>query len=148
MVESAALLVDEVLPAVPMRQWVLSVPFALRFLFASNAAAMGEALRIVYRTISGFLIHKADLTRATGQCGAVTLVQRFGSALNLNVHFHMLVPDGVYLTDTDPPCLKALSSPTRAELQALVQRISERIGGHVGRTESPLASADRARKER
>jgi hypothetical protein len=111
MVESAALLVDEVLPAVPMRQWVLSVPFALRFLFVSNAAAMGEALRIVYRTISGFLIHKADLTRATGQCGAVTLVQRFGSALNLNVHFHMLVPDGVYLTDTDPPCLKALSSP-------------------------------------
>jgi ribosomal protein S27E len=40
MVESAALLVDEVLPSVPMRQWVLSVPFALRFLFACNAAAM------------------------------------------------------------------------------------------------------------
>jgi ribosomal protein S27E len=81
MVESAALLVDEVLPAVPMRQWVLSVPFALRFLFASNAAAMGEALRIVYRTISGFLIRRAGLARGTGQCGAVTLIQRFGSAL-------------------------------------------------------------------
>jgi hypothetical protein len=27
------------------------------------------------------------------------LVERFGSALNLNVHFHMLLPDGVYLTD-------------------------------------------------
>jgi ribosomal protein S27E len=74
MVESAALLVDEVLPAVPMRQWVLSVPFALRFLFAGNSAAMGEALRIVYRTISGFLIRKAGLTRNTGQCGAVTLI--------------------------------------------------------------------------
>jgi len=34
-----------------MRQWVLSVPFALRFLFARNAAAMGEALSIVYRAI-------------------------------------------------------------------------------------------------
>jgi hypothetical protein len=100
----------------------------LRFLFANNPAAMGEALRIVYRTISGFLIRKAGLTRNTGQCGAVTLIQRFGSALNLNVHFHMLIPDGVYLTDTDPPYLKAVSAPTTIELQTLVQRIGERIG--------------------
>jgi hypothetical protein len=40
-------------PAVPMRQWVLSVPFALRFLFASNSAAMGETLGIVYRASPG-----------------------------------------------------------------------------------------------
>ena len=31
MVESAALLVDEVFPAEPIRQWVLSFPFQLRF---------------------------------------------------------------------------------------------------------------------
>jgi hypothetical protein len=51
---------------------------------------MGEALRIVYRAISGFMIRKAGLTRGRAQCGAVTLIQRFGSALN--VHFHMLIP--------------------------------------------------------
>jgi ribosomal protein S27E len=51
-VESAALLVDEVLPAVPLRQRVLSVPYPLRFLFASNPVAMGEALSIVYRAES------------------------------------------------------------------------------------------------
>jgi hypothetical protein len=28
----------------------------------------------------------------------VTLIQRFGSALNLKVHFHMLFLDGVYTT--------------------------------------------------
>ena len=28
----------------------------------------------------------------------VTLIQRFGSALNLNIHFHMLFLDGGYLT--------------------------------------------------
>jgi len=51
----------------------------------------------VYRTISGFMIQKAELTRTTGQCGAVTLIQRFGSALNLNVA--ALVPSpGVNLT--------------------------------------------------
>jgi len=36
MADSAALLVDDVLPHQPMRQWVLSVPFPLRFLFASH----------------------------------------------------------------------------------------------------------------
>jgi ribosomal protein S27E len=52
MVESAALLVDEVLPREPVRQWVLSVPFPLRFLFAAEPAAMGEVLAIVWRAIS------------------------------------------------------------------------------------------------
>jgi len=52
MVESAALLVDEVLPQQPMRQWVLSVPFPLRFLFASQPKIMGKALAIVYHTIA------------------------------------------------------------------------------------------------
>ncbi|QIG04736.1 hypothetical protein GTK47_04985 [Proteus sp. ZN5] len=41
MAESAALLVDEVLPEQPMRQWVLSFPFQLRFLFASRPEIMG-----------------------------------------------------------------------------------------------------------
>jgi hypothetical protein len=56
MVESAALLVDDILPEVPIRQWVLSVPFPLRFLFAIQPAALAEALAIVYRTITSKLV--------------------------------------------------------------------------------------------
>jgi hypothetical protein len=33
------------------------------------------------------------------RCGAVTFIQRFGGALNLNVHFHTLVLDGVFDAD-------------------------------------------------
>ena len=44
MAESAALLVDEVLPHQPMRQWVLSFPYQLRFLFASRPELMGKVL--------------------------------------------------------------------------------------------------------
>jgi len=33
------------------------------------------------------------------RAGAVTFVQRFGSALNLNVHFHCVVPDGVWVRE-------------------------------------------------
>jgi hypothetical protein len=49
----------------------------------------------------------------------------FGSALNLNVHFHMLIPDGVYLSEMDPPSFRRLGLPTNTELQALVQRIGD-----------------------
>ena len=52
MAESAALLVDEVLPHKPMRQWVLGFPFQLRFLFASHPWIMGRVLGIVYRVIA------------------------------------------------------------------------------------------------
>ena len=84
MVESAALLVDEVFPEQPVRQWVLSFPYPLRFLFASRPAIMGQVLGIVYRAIAGHLIKKAGLTGKEARTGAVTLIQRFGSALNLN----------------------------------------------------------------
>ncbi len=59
---------------------------------------MGRELGIVYRAISTHQARKAGFTRKTAQTGAVTLIQRFGSALNLNVHFHMLFLDGVYTT--------------------------------------------------
>ena len=52
MADSAALLVDDILPHKPMRQWVLSFPYPLRFLFASNPKAMTGVLGIVYRAIS------------------------------------------------------------------------------------------------
>src|SRR5690606_29718797 len=55
-------------------------------------------------------------------------IQRFGSALNLNIHFHMLCLDGAFLTGTDPPVFRRIAPPTRQELQALVERIAERIG--------------------
>ena len=85
MVDSAALLVDEILPHQPMRQWVLTVPFPLRFLFASQPAVMGKVLGIVYRAIATHLIRKAGYTKATARTGAVTLIQGFGGALNAHI---------------------------------------------------------------
>src|SRR5690606_30726684 len=134
MVDSAALLVDEVLPRVPLRQWVLSVSFQLRFLFASYPALMGKALGIVYRTIATWLIHQAGFIHDTARTGAVTFIQRFGSALNLNVHFHMLFLDGVYVTrchDGDSSksnqVFRRVKAPTKADLEALLQQLSTRL---------------------
>ena len=41
---------------------------------------MGKVLRIIYRAISTHLLHKAGLQLNDGATGAVTLIQRFGSA--------------------------------------------------------------------
>jgi ribosomal protein S27E len=129
MAETAALLADEVMPERPLRQWVLSLPVALRFLLATNPAVLSRVLGAVYRMISGHLLTKAGLTRATANTGAVTLIQRFGSALNLNVHFHMIFVDAVYLTaGADPPVFRPVSAPGAVELHSLVQHIAERIG--------------------
>ncbi len=75
MAESAALLVDDVLPHEPIRQWVLSFPFQLRFLFASYPEVMGKVLGIVYRTLATHIIHKASFTKSTAYTGAVTLIR-------------------------------------------------------------------------
>ena len=39
---------------------------------------------------------QAGYTKTMAHTGAVTLIQRFGSAINRNVHFHMLFLDGAY----------------------------------------------------
>ena len=85
MVESAAHLVDHILPEQPIRQWVLTFPYPLRFLFAARPQVLSQVLGVVYRAISTYLIKKTGFTVASGaKTGAVTLIQRFGSALNLS----------------------------------------------------------------
>jgi len=129
MAATAALLSDEVLPERALRQWVLSLPVALRFLLATRPEVLCEELGVVYRTISGHLLAIAGVRRAAGHTGAVTLIQRFGSSLNPNVHFHMIFVDGVYVTNASgEPVFRAVRSPSAGELQALVQRTAEGIG--------------------
>jgi len=134
MVDSAALLVDEILPHQPMRQWVLTVPFPLRFLFARQPAVMGKVLGIVYRAIATHLTRKAGFTKATARTGAVTLIQCFGGALNAHIHFHMLFLDGVY-TDNKHGTLgfHRLKAPTNDELIQLTHTIAHRVGRYLER---------------
>lgn len=70
MADSAAPLVDEILPHQPMRQWVLSVPFPLRFLFASNPKAMtgaqGCAGTAISRLVALVPRPRVNLTRFHG----------------------------------------------------------------------------------
>jgi hypothetical protein len=93
-----------VLPEAPVRQWVLTLPYALRYRCAYNARLTSDVLRAFIRALCAELRRRAQRlwgVRAE-QCGAVTVVQRFGSALDLNVHFHTLALDSAYTYAADP----------------------------------------------
>ena len=134
MAESAAQLVDEVFPEQPVCQWVLSFPYPLRFLFATRPAILSQVLGIVYRCIATHLIKKAGYSCKTAQTGAVTLIQRFGSALNLNIHFHMLFLDGAYVERSEGSVrFRWVKAPTSTELTRLAQTLAQRIGRFLER---------------
>lgn len=97
MSDTAAHLVDEVLPDLPVRQWVLSFPFRIRYLLAYDPRLCSAVRRNFVRSVLGFLERRAEKHGCAGpRSGAVVFVQRFGSALNLNMHFRALVLDGAY----------------------------------------------------
>ena len=94
---------------------------------------MTRALAIVYRTIATHLTHKAGFTKPTAQTGAVTLIQRFGSALNLNIHFDMLFLDGVYSSGSLPLRFLQVKAPSGIELTQLTHTIATRVGRYLER---------------
>jgi len=130
MADTAAHLVDRVLPEVPVRQWVLSLPFALRYRLAYDAPLTSAVLGVFVRAVFASLRRRAQkhwgVTRA--ECGAVTFVQRSGDALNLNVHFHSLLLDGVYAPGLDGALrFHPLPPPKDAEVARVVSQVARRI---------------------
>ena len=61
--------------------------------------ALGAVLHILLRVIEARLRQRSGCAR--GRLGAVSFVQRFGSALNAHVHFHCCVIDGVFAVGED-----------------------------------------------
>ncbi len=136
MADTAAHLVDRVLPEAPVRQYVLSLPFGLRYRLAYDADLTGAVLRIFVRRVFASLRRRARRrwSRVDPLCGAVTFVQRFGGALNLNVHFHTLVLDGIYdageamgFRPLPPPDDEEVARMTRNIARGIV-RLLERRG--------------------
>ena len=126
--ETAAWLVDCVIPKVPVRQWVLSFPIPLRSLFAVHPELLTPVLQIIHRVIATHLIKQAGVKRSAAATGAVTLIQRFGSAANLNIHLHGLVLDGVYcLTGEGAPVFHQAPAPSNQQLQTLLDKIIKRV---------------------
>jgi hypothetical protein len=75
--EGALNLTDCVLPDVPLRQFVLTMPFPLRFPLAFDGKLLGQVVRIFADTVAGWYRRRhADRGLPEGQTGAVTVIQR------------------------------------------------------------------------
>ncbi|MEO7853476.1 MAG: transposase zinc-binding domain-containing protein [Rubrivivax sp.] len=84
MSQSAAHLVEHVIPHVPVRQWVLSVPIPLRLLLAAQPGLVTPVMRVeVQRVVTRYLLEGVGLEADQGHGGAVTLIQRSKSAAKL-----------------------------------------------------------------
>jgi hypothetical protein len=133
MAQTAAHLVEQVIPWVPTRQWVVSVPIPLRYWMASSQDLMAKVHTIIRRSIGQYYVNQAvqrGIERAAVHPGSVTFIQRFGSALNLNLHFHVICLEGVYLERTDQgrtPRFLPGEPPTDTDIAAVVQKISQRV---------------------
>jgi len=130
MADTAAHLVDRVLPEVPVRQWVLTLPYPLRYRCAWDARLTGAVLRAFLRALFADYRRRARRHHGVrrGLCGAVTFLQRFGSALNLTPHFHTLLLDGVYAGPSHTPELfLPLPPPTTEDVARVLAGTARRI---------------------
>ena len=124
MAETASHLVDRVLPNVPLRQWVLTLPYELRLLAAQRADVVRAFSRIFIDTL--FTSQRGRSGRPGAQCGGVSFVSRAGGAVNLNIHFHDLVLDGVYEREGDQAVFRRVVAPRPEDLSWVVRRFGER----------------------
>jgi hypothetical protein len=128
MSDSAKHLVENVLPDVPVRQWVLSMPYKHRLILSSNIELLRSVLAVYHRAISSFYKKKAKRLNLQGpQSGAISVVQRFGGALNLNVHFHTLFIDGVFHQNANGKLIFKEIIPDDEDILLLTRTLKTRI---------------------
>jgi hypothetical protein len=127
---------------------VLSLPHRLRYRLAWDHDLCRRVTAVFLRAVFRLL---KDHARAAGaeqpRAGAVAIIQRFGGALNLNVHIHALVLDGVFVGDAGGAVgfrpARRLTTLDVAEVLAAVEPRIRRLldggelpeGDHGGHTE-------------
>jgi hypothetical protein len=127
MCNTAAHLTDRVLPNVPIRQWVLALPFSLHLAAARDPKLLAACDRALVAAVFRWMQRKLVLPHAKG--GAVSFVQRFGSTLNLHVHYHVLALDGLFVRRRDgPPVFVESPAPTALDLAGVLADARSSIG--------------------
>ncbi|MBM4023772.1 MAG: transposase, partial [Planctomycetes bacterium] len=140
MAQTAAHLADHVIPPVPVRQWVISVPKRLRGFLADRPRAVAAVTRIFLDEIERTLITASGVTAAADtpsasrpRLGGISFLHRFGSALNHHVHLHAGVTDGVFVPPANgapchaPPAFVPARPINQADLAALTERVRRRV---------------------
>jgi hypothetical protein len=140
MAQTAAHLADHVIPPVPVRQWVISVPKRLRGMLADRPRAVAALTKIFLAEIERLLLAASGFNPAANtpasarpRLGGISFLHRFGSALNHHVHLHVCATDGVFAPAATvagcdaPPAFLPARPITPANLAALTERVRRRV---------------------
>jgi hypothetical protein len=135
------------IPQVPVRHWVLSLPSPQRFELAGDPGSEAAVVRAFVRAIFARLRAHAD-DRSAG-CGAVAAIHRSGAALNLNLHVHALVVDGVFHRSPDGPRFAA-QAPATDDLAIVAREVHHALARlpAMGTKTAALATLQRAARPR
>ena len=145
--DTAAHLVDRVIPFVPIRQYVITFPRRVRYHLARDPKLAAQVLALCLRVIFGWqrrharnhgVVFGAPGRSQNARCGAIAFIQRFDSSLALDWHIHALVCDGVFSRNHqhDPdarPHFHAISSPTDDDVASMLATLVARVVDHLRR---------------
>jgi hypothetical protein len=93
-------------------------------------------LRCFVAAITSDLRRRARKRKLRGdlESGAMTVIQRFGSSLALNVHFHTLAVDGVWARQADGRLLfHPLPAPSDEDVARIAQAVCRKVGRLLAR---------------
>jgi Putative transposase len=126
MTETAAHLADHVIPRVPVRRWVLTIPHRWRYRIAYDHALCKCFLRVLCHELQTYYRNKTG--HPDGQSGSVTLIQRFNSGAALSPHFHLVALDGVFV-DCPARGLRFIEAgePSKLDMAELASAVHARI---------------------
>jgi hypothetical protein len=136
MADTAVHLEQSVLPRVPIRHWICSLPWGLRALLGYDRKLCAEVVSAFMAEVDRSLRWRAKrelglASVADAHTAAVVAVQRTDSALRLNVHSHALVLDGVYVHENGDPRapleFRELDTPTQADIAEVAARTAARV---------------------
>jgi len=132
--EAAMHLTENVLPFVAYRQYVVSFPIPLRYWLQMNRRLYSKVHSLVIKELHRYYIEKAKSEGIKDPTpGSISFSQRFGSALNLNPHMHVLMCDGVYSMVKERPKFHNIEPITDEQVAALISNISQSVMRHLKR---------------
>lgn len=98
---------DNILSMVSVRQLVLSLPKWIRYFTSRDSELLNKVLKMFIDAIEQQFKNNVKGVSAKAQIGAITFIQRFGSSLNLHVHYHTLVMEVLFYHD-EHGCIKTV----------------------------------------
>ncbi len=155
MIEEAEHITTAILPEIPYRQWVFTLPFDLRYVLAWNADLRNAVHQALMRAIHKHYERDARSQGLDGQVqgAAISVAQRFSSDLKLNLHWHVLFADGVWTEQdghaTFHPAAPLDTMRVQETLHDAVLRIDKVLKrkGWQERTDDPFAESEPALAE-